>query len=106
LQESINHPAPPDMNLVRVAAVVQGVGIVAASVLKGVGQNRHSIKGTLFVNTVGKSEGIGREPRGVNGDKTEGVAENVSDSIALVARSPLLPVHLCINVSDTVLIAG
>jgi hypothetical protein len=66
--------------LTRLAAVVQDVGVIASGVLKCVGKNRHLVEHTLSVDVLGKLHDGGREPRGFNGDGTEGIANNISDN--------------------------
>ena len=67
--------------LARLSAVVQDVVVVATSVLKGVGKNQHSVKGTLLVNAFRKDANVGREPGRIDGNGTEGVAEDVSNNL-------------------------
>ncbi|HEV3436887.1 MAG TPA: hypothetical protein VG122_05990 [Gemmata sp.] len=64
--------------LARLSAVVQDVGIVATDILKGIGKDGHSVEGSLFVDASCKSNNGGSEPRVVDGDGAEGVAENVA----------------------------
>ncbi len=63
--------------LPRPAAVVQDVFVVAAGVLKGVGEDGHVVEGTIGVDAIGEGEDGWREPGGGDGDGTEGVAENL-----------------------------
>ena len=68
--------------LTAVAAVGEEVGVAAAGVLQRVGQDRQEVKAPVVINALGQlhygavlSCGPGR----IEADKTDGVAEYVSD---------------------------
>src|SRR4051812_43248989 len=69
--------------LTRLTAVVEDVFVVATGVLKCIGEDRHPVKGTLLVDVFGKSDDGGSQPRRVDGDGAEGVAEDVSQQRTL-----------------------
>jgi hypothetical protein len=63
--------------------VTEDAGVVATRVFKCVGQPRHEIKGPSFVDLFGKGDHAGRPPCRIEGHGTEGVAEEVSEEVAL-----------------------
>jgi hypothetical protein len=65
--------------LSRLSAVVQDVFVVAPGILKGIGKDGHSVKGSLVVDAIGEGKYGGSEPRGVEGDGAEGIAEDVNN---------------------------
>src|SRR2546425_12184336 len=92
-RQQVNYPTTPNV-FTRLSAVAEDVFFVAPGVLKCVGKDRHSVKGTILVDAFGKNANVGREPRWFNDDGAEGVAEDVSednrpDRIGL--RSELTP---------------
>ena len=70
--------------LARLSAMVQDVFVVTSGVLKGITKDRHSVKGFLFVDASGERMDCGREPRLVEGDGAEWVAEDVTQQIGQV----------------------
>jgi hypothetical protein len=56
--------------------VVQDVFVVATSVLKSIGEDRHSIKGFLLVDAVGECKDSGSEPERVKRNSAEGERTN------------------------------
>ncbi|HEV3440275.1 MAG TPA: hypothetical protein VG122_23175 [Gemmata sp.] len=69
--------------LARLSAVVQDIFVVTLCVLKGIGQDGHSVKGFLGVDAVGERNDCGSEPGGVEGDGAEWVAEDVTEQCGL-----------------------
>jgi hypothetical protein len=103
-QEQVHDPAPSHM-LARRAAVGQHVGVVTPSFVKGIGQLRHPVEGSVVLDRAGQSRHSGRQPSGIDSHRAEGVAENITEDAALVCLcfSPLaLPVHeACHSVHGT-----
>ena len=58
--------------------MAQDVLVAATCFRKGVGQFRHPLEGTVIVDGLGEGFHFGDEPRGVEGDGAEGVAEDVT----------------------------
>jgi hypothetical protein len=56
--------------------VVEDVGVVAAGILQGVGQNGHPVKGVLGIDAFGKQNDGGGEPSGVKNDRTDRISNN------------------------------
>jgi len=81
-QQQIDHETTSGMWPV-VAAVVKDVVVVATSVLQRISKDRHPVKGTLLVDAFGYRNDIGGEPRRVNDKGTKGIAENISETVAL-----------------------
>ena len=59
----------------RLAAVVQDVGIVAAGVFEGVGEDGQTVEGAFIVDRLREGRHGGGEPGGIDGHGTERVAE-------------------------------
>ena len=72
--------------LARLTAMVQDVGVGAATFFKGVGKDRHSVKCFFIVDRLGEVLNGGGEPDGVEGDGAEGVAEDVAKQSGLLLR--------------------
>ncbi len=51
--------------------------VVATDILKGISKNGHPVKGSLFVDASGEREAGECKPGGVEGDRAEGIAEDV-----------------------------
>ena len=73
----IDYPTPSNVNLLLVAAMREDVVVVATGILKGVGQDRQTVEGTVLVNPFGKCDGGGRKPGRIDGHGAEGVAADV-----------------------------
>ena len=79
----VYYPATPNMRPFG-SAVVQDVFVVAAGILKGIGEDWEAVKGTVDVDAFGEAENSGGEPRGVNDDGAEGErAKDISNELAL-----------------------
>ncbi len=63
--------------------MVEDVGAVAAGVLKGVGQDRQAVESPLLIDTFGKGDDCGREPRRFEGNGAEWVSEDVSEKVGV-----------------------
>jgi hypothetical protein len=67
-------------------AVVQDVGIGAASVFQGIGKDWHVHEATVGVDALSELDNgaiVPNKPSGVEGDRVEGVPENVTGNISL-----------------------
>src|SRR5262249_21263206 len=82
-QHQIDHPAPANM-LARLSAVVQDVGIVAAGIFEGVGEDGQAVEGSVVVDRLGQGDDVRCSAGGVESDRAEGVAEDVSDKGTLM----------------------
>jgi hypothetical protein len=80
--EQVHDPATADV-FARLPAVVQDVGVVASGVLERIGQDRHPVECSLSVDAFSQSDGGFGTPRSFNGDGAEGIAEDVSEEVAL-----------------------
>ena len=58
------------------SAVVQHFFVVATGILKGIGEDGHSVKGFIGVDASGKGKDGRCEPGAVEGDRAEGVADD------------------------------
>ena len=58
------------------AAMSQNVGIGAAGIFQGIGQDRQAVEGAVGVYGLGETGDGAREPGGVKGDGPERVAED------------------------------
>jgi hypothetical protein len=85
-QKEVYHPTPFHMDAPR-SAVVQDILAVAPSVLKGVGQDRHPVKGTVGVDASGKRKHGRREPRGVYGGGPERISEDTANYRCLTCKA-------------------
>src|SRR4051794_17673860 len=81
-EQQIGDPAATDVRAVASAVGQDGL-ILAARVLQGVGKDGHGGKVPAVVHLPGEGNDRGGKPRGVNGDGTERIAEDVSNEIAL-----------------------
>src|SRR5262249_22250587 len=77
-ENQINDPAAPHM-FCWLAAVVQNVGVGAACLFESIGKNGHSVKGFFIIDGLSESGHVGCQPGSIDGDRTEGVAEDVTD---------------------------
>ncbi len=75
--------------LAGLAAVIQNVGVGAAGFFKGIGQDGHTVEGTLIVDGLGdflhRAVVLG-QPRAMDGDGAEGIAEDVTEGAALATK--------------------
>jgi len=67
--------------------MVQNLITIATGVLKGVGKNGHSVKGTLGIDAGGKGDDSGSEPRWVESHGAKVIANDVSKKANLRNRS-------------------
>ncbi len=63
------------------AAVVQDVFVVATCILKGVGQDRHPVEGTLGVDAFGECGHVRSQPSGIDGHRAEGVTNDLTQEV-------------------------
>ena len=54
--------------LTRLAAVLKDIGVVAAGVFEGIGEDREAVEGAVVVDGLGKGSDIGSEPLPTNMD--------------------------------------
>src|SRR6266545_5147937 len=76
-QDRVDHPAAEDMAF-WLAAVSQDVDVVAPSVFEGVGENRHTVEGTLVVAGLGDLDHaavVPCQPGRLNDRRSKGIAE-------------------------------
>ena len=90
-EKEIDRPTAPDVRP-RSPEVAQDVGVVAAGFFQGVGEDGEAgaiefarRQGTLVVAGLGEGDHGWSEPGWIDGDGSEGVAENVME------KFPLLP---------------
>src|SRR5262245_53900998 len=83
-QHEVNHPAAANVNLLGIAAVVEHLVIVAASVLKCIRENRHGAELSRLVHLFREGNGGVCAPRWGERDRVEGVAEDVTQYRCLV----------------------
>src|SRR5262249_43800714 len=76
-QHQVHRPAPSDM-LAGLAAVVQDVGVIAGGVFEGVGEDGKTVEGAVIVDGLGQCGDVRRSPGRIDGDGTEGVAEELT----------------------------
>ena len=69
-KKQIHDPAPSDV-LARLPAVVQDVGVVAAGVFEGVGEDGQAIEGTFVVDGLSQGGDVAGEPRLFDSHGTE-----------------------------------
>ena len=77
--------------------MVQDVGVVAASVFEGVGEDRQAVEGARRRSLVRSCERtiVPRKPSKVDGNGIEGIANNVTEDAALCGilfKIPPIPV--------------
>ena len=73
-QNEIYHPTTSYM-LSRLPAVIQDVGVSATGFFKGIGQDRHTVKGSFIVDALGyllRRAVIPGDPSGVDGNRAKG----------------------------------
>ena len=100
-KHQIHHPAAPDM-LATTTAVVQDVGIIAAGVFEGIGENWQAIKSTVVVDRRGQGGDVRCSPGRVECELAEGVTEDVTNGrcgqlVAVVSHECVLDNPLGIN---------
>jgi hypothetical protein len=96
IQKQIDDPATSHMGS-RLAAVVEDVRIAAAGIFKGIGENGQALEGSFVVHASSQlhdHSGVARQPGWINGDRTEGVANNITQqagpqSLVLLAMPSL-----------------
>ena len=67
--------------LPRLAAVIQDVGVVAAGVFEGVGEDGQAVEGPFVIDGGGKGNDGGSEPDGIDGYGAERVAEDAAQAV-------------------------
>jgi hypothetical protein len=77
-QHQIDDPTPANVNLLRVAAVVQHIGVVTPGVLERVREDGHGAEVSRFVHGAGKGNRGVRPPLRGEADRPEGIAEDVT----------------------------
>ena len=65
------------------SAVDQDAPMVASRLLQGIGQLRHPVESSVVVDSLGQFNHGGRQPRRLDGEGLEGVAEDVTDQPCL-----------------------
>jgi len=65
------------------ATVLQDVLVVTARVFKGVREDGHSVKSTVVVDGLGEGDDGRSEPSWVDEDRTKGIAEKVTEKVAI-----------------------
>ena len=84
--------------LTRLSAVVQDVFVVAPGVLQCISEDRHSVECSFGVDTTGKSKNGRCEPGGIESDRAEGDAEDVTNKADLgLARYSLFVISNCLT---------
>ena len=64
-------------------AVAEDAGVLAPGFVEGIGQNGHSVESTIVVDGLGDLDHgavVPRQPRRINGNRTEGIAESSRSS--------------------------
>jgi hypothetical protein len=69
--------------LPRLAAVIQDVGIVAARVFEGIGEDGQAVEGAFVIDGGGERNDGGGEPGKIDSYGAEGVADYVANDVAL-----------------------
>jgi hypothetical protein len=69
--------------------MIQDVGIGAAGVLQGVGEDGESVEGTIVIDRLGETDDGRGKPTKINEDRPERVAEEVMNKLGLEACSGL-----------------
>jgi hypothetical protein len=87
----------------RLAAVVQHVLGIATGFFERISENRHPLESLLVVDLLGNGFHCGREPGRVKGDRSKGVAEDVTEvnnfSCSTVSRD-LRSLHRVFTAND------
>ena len=65
----------------RLSAMVQDVGIIAAGVFEGVGEDGKAVEGAIVVDGLGKGGDVRCSPGGIERDGTKWVAQNIANQI-------------------------
>ncbi|VTT99314.1 acetylornithine deacetylase : Acetylornithine deacetylase or succinyl-diaminopimelate desuccinylase OS=Singulisphaera acidiphila (strain ATCC BAA-1392 / DSM 18658 / VKM B-2454 / MOB10) GN=Sinac_6205 PE=4 SV=1: Peptidase_M20: M20_dimer [Gemmataceae bacterium] len=86
----INHPAPADVNLLRIAAVRQDVGAVTPGILQRIGEDRHAVERPLVVDALRQRENRGRAPRRIERHGAERVPEDVAEKFGVAFAMDLI----------------
>jgi hypothetical protein len=89
-QYQIQCPTPAAM-LAGFSKVVQDVVVVAPGVLKGIGKDGEAVEGFVGVDAVGENKDGRREPGGVECDRAEEVAEDVTEQGAYLSFLLYIP---------------
>src|SRR3954453_17546304 len=84
-EQQVDGPAAADVRA-GAAAVTQQVGVGAAGLFEGVGEDRQVVEGAVVVDLPG-DRGYGAvvpgQPRGIDGDRAERVAEDLTKNVAM-----------------------
>ena len=75
--QQVDDPAAANV-LAGLPAMIQNVGVGAAGVFEGVGEDGEAVEGTVGVDGFGELRDGGGEPRAIEVDGAEGVADNFS----------------------------
>src|SRR4051812_47354832 len=84
--QKIKTPTPPHVRPLS-PAVLQDLGIGAACIFEGVGENGHPLESAFVVDRLGEVANralVPGQPRGVEGDGPERVAEDTTGQTGLV----------------------
>jgi hypothetical protein len=80
---------PMDAMLARLPAVEQQVGAGATGFFECIGEDRQPVEGAGFVEGLRDGDDGWREPGGIGGDGTEGIARDIPELIAELATNTL-----------------
>ena len=72
--------------LARLPAMVQDVGVIAASVFEGIGEDGQAVEGAVVVDGLSQGGDVRRSPGGVERDGAEGIAEDSTEQVGLDFR--------------------
>jgi hypothetical protein len=87
-EQQIHDPAAADM-LARLPAVVQDVGIIAAGVFEGVGEDGQAVEGAVIVDALCQSDGVSCSPRKIRVGGTKRIAGNVAEDASKTTGTSL-----------------
>src|SRR5262249_42219256 len=76
-EDQIESPTPSDMDT-GLPAMVQNVGIIAAGVFEGIGENGKAVEGAVVVDGLTQGSDVRCTPGELEGDGVERVADDVS----------------------------
>ena len=79
-QQQINHPTTANMRS-HATTMFENVRVLAARVHQRIGEYGQPHESAFFVNGAREINDVGGEPRGIEGDKTEGVDEDVAQKL-------------------------
>jgi hypothetical protein len=74
--------------------MAQDFRVGTSGFFQGVGEDAHLVKGAVDVDCLRESFHLGGEPRGVDGDGAERIAEDVTEEVSVVFHeSIVIPLH-------------